>query len=259
MALTGKTVANTFKDILQIDNSNAGVSTSLQVIKDWLGNQASLYISDDQVKIKPENDDTTALLEIEDKDGDQMLVVDSTNDAVKVFSQNVNTQYAYFGMTSTDSIPSSSGTHTAIPFGNVLGSNTEVTFGTGTNPATSLTVSTTADDLVPLIWYVPDDITIDGVTVWAAGNASSGDVIKFHLMSYSIVRTDGATCGDLSSGTVIADGANITHDGYEQADFQDMTIQSADVSGGVAILLMIHSDGTNSDYSINATIKYHLR
>ena len=259
MAFPGKTVANTFKDILQIDNSNAGIPTSLKVIKDGIGNQSALYISDDQIKIQSENHDTTTLLEINDKDGNQMLVVDSTNDAVKAFSQNVNTQYAYFGMTSTDAIPSSSGTHTAIPFGNVLASNSEVTFGTGTDPATSLTVSSTADDLVPLIWHIPDDITIDGVTVWAAGNASSGDVIKFHLMSYLIVRTDGATCGDLASGTVIADGADITHDGYEQADYQELTIQSADISGGKALLLMIHSDGTNSDYSINATIKYHLR
>ena len=78
-------------------------------------------------------------------------------------------------------------------------------------------------------------------------------------MAYLIVRTDGATCGDLAGGTVIADGADITHDGYEQADYQELTIQSADISGGKALLLMIHSDGTNSDYSINATIKYHLR
>ena len=259
MALSGKTVASTFKDILQIDNSNAGISTSLKVVKDGIGNQASLYISDDQIRIQPENDDTTSLLEINDKDGNRMFQIDSTNDTIKSFGHHLNTKYAYFGTTSTDAIPSSSDTHTAIPFGNVLGSTTEVAFGTGTNPATSLTISTTADDLVPVIWFIPDNITIDGVTIWVAGSAASGDVIKFHLMSYSIVRTDGATCGDLSSGTVIADGADITHDGYEQADYQEMTIQSADVNASNVILFMIHSDGTNSDYSINATIKYHLR
>ena len=259
MALSGKTVASTFKDILQIDNSNAGIPTSLQVVRDGIGNQSSLYISDDQIKIQSENDDTTALLEINDKDGNQMFLVDSTNDAIKSFGHHLNTKYAHFGTTSTDAIPSSSGTHTAVPFGNVLGSTTEVAFGTGTNPATSLTISTTADDLVPVIWFLPDNITIGGVYIWVAGSAASGDVIKFHLMSYSIVRTDGATCGDLSSGTVIADGADITHDGYEQADYQEMTIQSADVNASNVILFMIHSDGTNSDYSINATIKYHLR
>ena len=259
MAFPGETVANTFKDILQIDNSNAGIPTSLKVVKDGIGNQASLYISDDQIKIQPENDDTTTLLEINDKDGNQMLVVDSTNDAVKAFSQNVNTQYAYFGTTSTDAIPSSSGRHTAVPFGSVFAGNAEILFGTGTDPATSLTVTDTADDLIPVIWYVPDDITIDGVDVWVAGNAASGDTIKFHLMSYTIVTTDGATCGDLSSGTVIADGADITHDGYEQADFQSMTIQSSDIDSGKVVLFMIHSGGVNSDYSINTTIKYHLR
>ena len=79
MAFPGKTVASTFKDILQIDNSNAGISTSLLVVKDGIGNQSALYISDDQIKIQPENDDTTTLVEIKDKDGDTKFFIDSTN------------------------------------------------------------------------------------------------------------------------------------------------------------------------------------
>jgi len=260
MAFPGKTVANTFKDILQIDNSNAGVPTSLKVVKDGIGNESSLYISDDQIKIKPENDDTAALLEIEDKDGDQMFLVDSTNDAIKAFGQNVNTQYAYFGTTHHDAIPSSSGTHTAVPFGSVQAGPVEISFGTGTDPAASLTLSTTIYNLVPVMWYVPDDITIDGVFVWVAADTSNGDTLKFHLMSYTIVTAaNGGDVGDLSSGTVIADGANIINAGYEQADYQVMTLQSPDIDASKAVLFMIHSGGTNSDYSINTTIKYHLR
>ena len=78
-------------------------------------------------------------------------------------------------------------------------------------------------------------------------------------MSYDIVTTDGATCGDLSNGTVVADGDDIEHLGNKQADFRSMTIQSANVDAGKSILLMIRADSLNSDYSINATVKYHLR
>jgi len=173
-------------------------------------------------------------------------------------SNIATTHYAHFGTTSTDALPTSANTHTAVPFGNLFGSNAEVTFGTGTDPASSLTISTTADDLLGVIWYVVDNITIDAVYVWAAGNDATGDIIKFHLMTYDIVTADGSTCGNLSSGSVLADGGNITHDGYEQADYQTLTIQSSKVDSNSAVLFMIHKNGTNSYYSINATVKYHL-
>ena len=256
--LTGKTPAATYKDLLKIENSNAGIDDTLRQVQDGTGDGSALYIETNSVKIKPEADDT-ALLDIHDKDGNSKFKVDTSNDLVTAIGHYTNTQYAYFGTTSTDAIPSAGSTHTAVPFGNLFGSNAEVTFGTGTNPATSLTISTTADDLLGVIWYVPDNITVDAVHVWVAGSAASGDTLKFHLMKYDIVSADGSTCGDLSNGTVVADGADITHDGYEQADYQSMTIQSANVDSGEAVLLMIHSNGTNSDYSINATVKYHLR
>ena len=219
--LTGVKPSASYKSLLRVDDSTNGIDGTLEVVTDGEGTESPLKISSSTVVGTP--------------------------------------LYAYFGTTSTDAMPSSSGTHTAVPFGSVFAGNTELTFGTGTNPATSLTLSTTADDLVPVMWYVPDDITIDGVYVWVAGSASSGDTLKFHLMSYSIVITDGSTCGNLSSGTVISDGDDIVHDGYEQADFQTMDIQSANIDAGKAVLFMIKSGGVNSDYSINATVKYHLR
>ena len=55
------------------------------------------------------------------------------------------------------------------------------------------------------------------------------------------------------------DGANITNAGYEQIYYQSMTIQSADVDAGKVIMFTFASDTINSDYSINATVKYHIR
>ena len=34
MSLTGKTLAGSYKDILQVDNSNSGITTSVKQIKD---------------------------------------------------------------------------------------------------------------------------------------------------------------------------------------------------------------------------------
>ena len=78
-------------------------------------------------------------------------------------------------------------------------------------------------------------------------------------MAYTVDIANGSTSGDLSSGVVVADGANITNAGYEQIYYQAMTVQSADVDAGKVIMFTFASDTINSDYSINATVKYHIR
>ena len=78
-------------------------------------------------------------------------------------------------------------------------------------------------------------------------------------MAYTVDTDNGLTGGNLSSGVVVADGATITNAGYEQIYYQSMTIQSANVDAGTVILFTFASDTINSDYSINAVVKYHIR
>jgi len=48
MSLTNKTIANTYKDLLQIDNGNNGVTTSTKAVKSGDGTSSCLSICDDQ-------------------------------------------------------------------------------------------------------------------------------------------------------------------------------------------------------------------
>ena len=41
---------------------------------------------------------------------------------------------------------------------------------------------------------------------------ATGDTTRAHLMSYDIDTGNGSTGGDISNGTVLADGADITND-----------------------------------------------
>ena len=104
-----------------------------------------------------------------------------------------------------------------------------------------------------------DNITIDAVKWLHAADAATGDDTAAHLMSYTVDTANGSTSGDLSAGVVVADGATITNAGREQIYYQSMTIQSADVDAGKVILFTFASDTVNSDFSINATVKYHVR
>ena len=116
MSLTGKTKASSYKDILQMNNSNNGVDTTVRTVADGEGTSSALYLSDDQIVIKPNNDDTTGVVKIQDKDGNTLFGVDSTNDLVRAGAGThiVNTNIQQFGLSSYLALPSSSDTWTAL-------------------------------------------------------------------------------------------------------------------------------------------------
>tara|TARA_Y100001963_G_C6684302_1_gene401422 strand:+ start:391 stop:984 length:594 start_codon:yes stop_codon:yes gene_type:complete len=169
------------------------------------------------------------------------------------------TLYANFGVYSGTSgmAGALANHHYAVPF--ITNSQQGiVSMGTDTNPSTSFTIATAADDLTICYWYIMDNITIDKIIWFSGGDNSSGDTTRAHLMSYDIDTDNGSTSGDLSNGVVLADGADITNAGYEQIYYQEMTIQSANVSAGKVVIFTFRGDGVLSDYAINATVKYHL-
>ena len=272
-ALLNKSIKESIKNFLTINNSSyTGVDGTVRGVIDGDNNETALRLSDDSVFVKPSDSDSTGIFVVQTNAGNNVLAVDTANKTVRVNEGqiNANTQYAYFGCQSTD--PSTAGfsadTHYAIPFtiaqfggttaSLAMGSSTSSSFN-DTNPASSLTISSTAHDIVTSYWYVMDDITIDAVKWFHGADAATGDSTAAHLMAYTVDTTNGSTGGDLSSGTVVADGGTITNAGYEQIYYQSMTIQSADVDAGKVILFTFASDTINSDFSINAIVKYHIR
>jgi len=76
-SLTDKTISGSYKDLLQIDNSNSGVDATTRVVKDGAGNFSAIRLSDDQVIVQPINDDTS-IFTVKDKSGTTILKVDSS-------------------------------------------------------------------------------------------------------------------------------------------------------------------------------------
>ena len=259
---TGSSIKDVYKDILHTSNSNTGLSTTIKQITCGDGDTTSLYLSQRNLKVQPSADTTTNTV-IYDADGNAIVTVDSTNDLVKagIGQHTVNTQYAHFGIGAGNSVwaGASADTHYAVPF-NQIATQALVGGGTSTDPATSFTISTTADDMVGVLWYVLDNITIDRIVWFSGGDAATGETTRAHLMSYTIDTGNSSTSGDLSSGAVIAYSSDITNSGYEQSYYNQMTISTANIDAGKAIMFFFRTDSTvNSDYTINATIKYHLR
>ena len=116
--LTGKTIASNYKSLLRINDDTNGVDTNLEIITDGEGTASAIRLSDDSLVVRPQNDDTTSAFGVVSKGGTGLLTVDSTNSIVKanVGQDIVNTQYAYFGITSVASSNYTANSHFAIPF-----------------------------------------------------------------------------------------------------------------------------------------------
>ena len=261
MSLKNKTIRDSYGDLLNMDNSGSGVSTSALLVKDGHGNSSALSISDDVVTIRPVNDDTTGAFIVRAVGGTYNFKVDSTNDIVTASGNIVNTQYARFNIGATQSASFSANRHFPIPFDSAMFSDSSnpPSFGTGTDPATTYTTSDAtanrASDIVPLLWYVHDDIEIDAVYGIQGSDNATGDVTRMHLMSYVYTSGDAAS---LKAGGLLAHNADITDAGCEQVYSSAWTVDEGTVSAGTAILAFFRSDSINSDYSINITVKYHL-
>jgi len=170
------------------------------------------------------------------------------------------TSYAYFGISDEETNSYSANTHYPIPFMTMdSGVAEDISFGTGTDPATSFTTAdgatTDASNLVPMIWYVPDNIEIDAIYSIEGSDHATGDTTRMHLMSYDF--TSGSTSA-LTNGTLLGHNSDVTNAGSEQAYLSTWTIDSSSVVSGKVILAFFEQDGTNGDFSVSVTVKYHL-
>ena len=261
-SFTGKTFSNFYKNIFGINqSSNTGVDATTRAVQDGAGNNTSISLSDDVLSVQPNTDNTTGTMLVKNQGGSNILAVDTTNSKVLLGASQVPpTNYAYFGVESNESASWVANTHYIVPFvANSLATAGDHAIGTGTDPDTTLTISDTADNIVSGLWFIPDAITVDAVYWWHGADAGTGDTTRAHLMSYAIDTSNGSTGGDLSDGTVVADGADITNAGYEQAYYQSMTIQNANVAASRVIIFTFRSDSVNSDFTISATVKYHIQ
>ena len=263
MSLTGKTKAASYKDLLQMNNSNSGVDTITRNVVDGEGTASAISLSDDSLRVIPQNDDNVGLFLVRDKDGNTLFAVDSTNDLVKagIGQHIVNTNIKEFSMDAAEASPDTADTWTALTAQQSnMNTLTELEMGTGSTPATTLTIATTASIVVKHYWYVPFNITIDSCNCWFGESAAGGDVVKFSVMSYTVRSENGSLSGDLSGGVEnCVSPATISGAGYEQAYYQGLTVSTADVDAGKVIMACVAQDGTSSDLSVNMQLVYHLR
>ena len=260
MSALTKTIKEAYKAWILINDYTNGIDSSLERITDGSGNNSSLRLSKNAFEVQPQDNDSTSAFNVKTKSGTDLLTVDSTNSNVKVLSKYVNTNIKEFAMDYSEANPNVADTWYGLVSTFNHSDTNELAMGTGSTPSTTLTIASTAYIAVKHYWYVPFNITIDSCNVWFGANGSSGDVVKFSVMSYSAVTTAGSLSGNLSSGIEnCVSPATITGAGREQIYYQALTVSRVDVDAGKVICAFVAQDGDNSDLSINMQLVYHLR
>ena len=251
MSLTNKTIASSYGDILQVDNSGSGRTSGGTAIKDGLGQSTALTLGSDKVKITPSSDSTTAVV-VENASGTDLLVVDSSNSSIKAGTTQsyVNTQIKEFGV--FDFSPTADTHHPMVAMNSTI-----TDFGTGTDPATTFAFSSGAEHIVPLYWYVPTAITIDEVRVIASTDAA--DTLNFHLFSYAMGTGTGVGAGDLTDGTLLAHNGSSLTTGDDRITTTTLTIDSANTAADRVILAFVENVGDTNDITAQLTVKYHYQ
>ena len=255
MAFTGKNHKNTYKDILNLDNSNGGQDSILGV-KDGEGVESSLKLGPSNTYVIP-SANSTSTLKVTDSSTNPLLTVDGTDKIVKVNeTQSIaNTQYLRF---SGNDIDVDAGTHWGVPL--VAVPNAAVGFGTDVSPAYPSTANR-FDDLIHVLHYVDTNITVDAVNILAGADSSSSGTMNFNLIA--LTTTDSTTIDEWGAGSpsvIFNQASATTNDGYEQ--FYRIVLDivgGGEVDAGSYLALTIESSATTSDISVNALIRYHLR
>ena len=267
MSLTGKTKANSYKDVLIVPNSNSGIDATTRNITSGDGSASSLNISDDVLTVTPKTDDTTAVFKVTDKDSNALLNVDSSSDLVRagIGQHIVNTNIKEFALSSTAAFPDTADTWFGLFSSTNYGTSNILDLGTGSTPAVSYGIpdgSYTAMHVIKNYWYIPFNITIDSANCWFANDTSGGDTVKFSVMSYAVVKGTGLTAGDLSSGIEhLLTSTPVSTVGGNRAYYLELAEGAAgfDVDSGRVILACVAQDGTDADLTVNMQIVYHLR
>ena len=258
-SLAGKSPANTYKSLLKVADETNGVSDTISQIEDGEGTASSLSVTRSQLQVKGLAD-STGTLQVKKSGGASILKVDTSNNAVLVGSSLVNATTQLLTFSAYRLVPYSSSHHTFVPvhgMSEFVQHVQEIQGGSGTDPNTTIDKTTTTDELVNMLFNVPFNMTIDAVKVFASTDQDTDCTLNYHLMSYDMVADGTTNDGNLSNGTVLADGQATSVD-RNVIKSTDLTIQSSSVTSGKVIACFVKNETNTDDINLQVQVKYHI-
>jgi len=258
-SLAGKSPANTYKSLLKVADETNGVTTTPSVIEDGEGTATCLDVSANKFRVTPNSDNTEGFA-VKKSAGNNIFTVDTTNNLIKVGTSQVSATTQLLTFNAYRIVPFSAGTHMLLSVGSLdFGADrgAEIAMGNGTNPDTSKDAGTDTQYLTYLIFNVPFNMTIDACKALVTSDTDTDITVNVHLMSYDMVNDGTTNDGNLSNGTVLADGQATAVD-RNVLKSVDLTIQSSSVTSGKVIMCTVENETDTNDINIQVQVKYHI-
>ena len=130
-----------------------------------------------------------------------------------------------------------------------------VQMGSGTHPATSLSISATADDVSGVIWSPLSTIIVRKCRIYYGEGGTTNTTHKVNLSQYDIDAE-----GDLTNGTAV--GSTATDSGSDDSTtlaYTDLSIVANTVSSTQVLIAFINCvDAVNSAFSAKCIIEYTM-
>jgi len=254
MSLANDTPKDRFGDLLIVDNSGSGITTSKQTLKDGSGTASAIELSDDQVAVKPQNDNTTTAFNVQTAAGSSVFSVNTSAQTVVAMGGVVNANCLQFNAYNL-SLAANTWTPLNYGDGSLISQTVDNEMGTSSAPATTFDVS--GDSITHALAtyaYLPYSIVITGVDVLYVGDSGSSDNIEFSLNAF----TWDPDTGDLSSGQVLYSKPAASYDNTKMYVSQLSATTSA-VDAAKVIILMAKQNGTNNDLHARVYLKYYIK
>ena len=256
-SLAGKSPANTYKSLLKVADETSGITSSASNIEDGEGTASCTSIGTRSLKVTP-TANTTTTFEVENASGTNILTVDTTNSCVKTGTAQTyaNTQILDF---SAYRLVPVAGTHYFVPCssGAFTSPLAELANGTGTDPATTLDAGASTDELVNMLFLAPYNLTIDGVKFMVSTDTDTDTTVNVHLYKFTMTNAGGTSDGNLTSGTLLANGQATSVD-RNVLKTVSASIDSSSVSSGEVIACFVENVTNTDKIKLQVQVKYHI-
>jgi len=131
--------------------------------------------------------------------------------------------------------------------------------GTGTDPATSLSISSNSVDYLLCYWILPLDIEVISADFYGCCDASNS--LAAHIMAYDMDDSNGSDGGDLSNGVLIASHAGTMSAVSDAIIKKSMDINTKFIEAGSdpKVVLATVEGNSTSDVTAKIIVRYKYR
>ena len=138
-----------------------------------------------------------------------------------------------------------------IPTGHLTAN---VSGGTSTHPATSIIISSTADDIGSVIWQPLSTITVRKCRIYYGEGGTTNTTHKVNLQRYDIDAID----GDLTNGYAVGSTAtDASSDDSSNLRFTNLSVTETQItSSQVLIAFVMCVDDVNAAFTAKCIIEY---